>query len=128
MNERIICDIARGFLAALEVDKNRGAEPSRPIIFIAHGLGGIIVKEMLRQSLGYRPHHPRLYGIFKATLGIIFFGTPHGDAGIPDLGGFLVKPSGLCADEQAVDSLHPPSGRVGELRDEFNQWLSNKAG
>ncbi|KAI3317822.1 hypothetical protein HD806DRAFT_513843 [Xylariaceae sp. AK1471] len=47
---------------------------SRPIIFIAHSLGGILVKQTLVNA-----HNNSQYGNIKAsTRGIAFFGTPHG--------------------------------------------------
>lgn len=50
-------------------------EKKRPIIFVCHSLGGIVVK----QALVHAVLHPELYGaIPKATIGLMFFGTPHG--------------------------------------------------
>ena len=48
-------------------------ELKRPIIFIAHSLGGIIVK----QALVWAHREPRYQNIRDHTLGIVFFGTPH---------------------------------------------------
>ena len=48
-------------------------ESKRPIIFIAHSLGGIIVK----QALVWAHTEPRYQTIKDHTLGIVFFGTPH---------------------------------------------------
>lgn len=49
---------------------------ARPIIFVCHSLGGIIVKEALRLSsvAQFRPREQRLY---QDTFGIVFLGTPH---------------------------------------------------
>ncbi|OHE93071.1 hypothetical protein CORC01_11628 [Colletotrichum orchidophilum] len=53
--------------------KLRRKDPLRPIIFIAHGLGGILVKSaLLRAALD-----SRFKTIRRATKGIAFFGTPH---------------------------------------------------
>jgi hypothetical protein len=51
---------------------------SRPIIFICHGLGGILVKRALafsNTSSAKQVEHRR--SIFTATYAIMFFGTPH---------------------------------------------------
>lgn len=48
-------------------------ESKRPIIFIAHSLGGIIVK----QALVWAQREPQYQTIRNHTLGIVFFGTPH---------------------------------------------------
>ncbi|UPK89238.1 hypothetical protein LCI18_000173 [Fusarium solani-melongenae] len=53
-----------------------------PIIWVCHGLGGILVKQALVYSAAI--HEPRLQyqrSIFVSTYGIVFLGTPHtGDA------------------------------------------------
>lgn len=51
----------------------RGAE-TRPLIFITHSLGGIIVKEALVQAT---ESFTRLRCISLFTTGVIFFGAPH---------------------------------------------------
>lgn len=48
-------------------------ESKRPIIFVAHSLGGIIVK----QALVWAQTESRYQNIKDLTLGIVFFGTPH---------------------------------------------------
>ncbi|KAL2816120.1 hypothetical protein BJX63DRAFT_430412 [Aspergillus granulosus] len=60
---------------------------SRPIIFIAHSLGGIVVKEALVQAkLG------AIYdSIRTATYGIAFFGTPHRGSHLAKMGETVAK-------------------------------------
>ena len=48
-------------------------ESRRPIIFIAHSLGGIIVK----QALVWAHREPRYKTVKDHTIGVVFFGTPH---------------------------------------------------
>ncbi|KAK7456859.1 hypothetical protein Landi51_02135 [Colletotrichum acutatum] len=53
--------------------KLRKKDPLRPIVFIAHGVGGILVKNaLLRAALD-----SRFKTIRRATRGVAFFGTPH---------------------------------------------------
>ncbi|KAK0705626.1 hypothetical protein B0H67DRAFT_388117 [Lasiosphaeris hirsuta] len=120
-NEATVRDIAWDFLVALEAE--RRTEPTRPILFVAHSLGGIVIKEMLRRAKSCQPHHPHLYNILDSTTGIVFFGTPHGGA---DPRGFLhrvaeklIKGFGISANEQIINTLLPPSDRLEQLRDEF---------
>ncbi|KAL9484198.1 hypothetical protein ACSS6W_002987 [Trichoderma asperelloides] len=54
--------------------KRNGALETRPIIFIAHSMGGILVKEALATSFHDSPLYSMLW-IF--TYGIVFFGVPH---------------------------------------------------
>lgn len=47
----------------------------RPIFFIAHSLGGLVVKEMLRTAYGSAD--PAIKAIQEQTKGIVFLATPH---------------------------------------------------
>ncbi|KAK1830499.1 hypothetical protein QBC39DRAFT_410291 [Podospora conica] len=59
-------------LAAARAASNGAA---RPIIFIAHSTGGVIVKELLRLSELERDGP--LKEIILSTSGVVFFGSPH---------------------------------------------------
>ncbi|KAH8886585.1 hypothetical protein GQ53DRAFT_844831 [Thozetella sp. PMI_491] len=50
-------------------------QPQRPIIFVAHSLGGIVVKEMLAASA--TSDEPELSAIVARTAAVVFLGTPH---------------------------------------------------
>ncbi|KAL4929570.1 uncharacterized protein BDV17DRAFT_298019 [Aspergillus undulatus] len=66
--------------------ERQGCE-SRPILFIAHSLGGIVVKEALVQAkLGHTYR-----SIQAATYGIAFFGTPHRGSQLAKIGETLAK-------------------------------------
>ena len=65
-----------GSLLSDIADQREVAEHYRkPIIFVAHSLGGIIVKSALNRSSGEQG--TRLKDIAPATSGICFLGTPH---------------------------------------------------
>jgi protein SERAC1 len=71
---------AKDFFFTLERVHPRG----RPIVFVAHSLGGITVKEILRRSEVSR--ELLLRDIVNSTVGIIFLGTPHrGSPGLATL-------------------------------------------
>ncbi|KAG8825901.1 hypothetical protein FRC17_008464 [Serendipita sp. 399] len=54
---------------------------SRPIIFIAHSLGGIILKRALAHCHNRSFDSPYAFrDIITSTLAVLFFGTPHGGA------------------------------------------------
>lgn len=122
LSRNTVYDIAWDFLVALEAE--RRLDSSRPVLFIAHSLGGIVVKEMLRRSSSSRLSQPQLHGIFESTFGIMFFGTPHCGA---DPRGFLqhvaekaIRAAGFSVNKQIVDTLLPSAERLRELRDEFS--------
>ncbi|KAK6088470.1 ankyrin repeat-containing protein [Seiridium cupressi] len=54
---------------------DRHRSPGRPIIFVAHSLGGLLVKEVLRRS--HYAEDPALQDIVMSTKAIVFLGTPH---------------------------------------------------
>ncbi|KAH8682825.1 hypothetical protein BGZ60DRAFT_398796 [Tricladium varicosporioides] len=55
------------------LDMERDTCPDRPLIFLAHSLGGILVK----QALVNANNDPSYIGIKNSTRGLAFFGTPH---------------------------------------------------
>ncbi|RMJ08732.1 hypothetical protein CDV36_011642 [Fusarium kuroshium] len=49
-----------------------------PIIWVCHGLGGILVKQILIRSADIRePHLQHQRSLFISTYGLVFLGTPH---------------------------------------------------
>ncbi len=128
LSKNTVYDIASDLLASLEAECR--LQPSRPIVFIAHSLGGIVVKEMLRRSYGYENHHNHLRQVYESTAAIMFFGTPHGGA---DPRGLLAhitervaRAVGFTVNEKIVDTLLPTSERLRELRDEFGPMARQK--
>ncbi|OBS22671.1 hypothetical protein FPOA_09003 [Fusarium poae] len=63
-----------GLLVRLQ--QERRDHPTRPLIFVAHSLGGIIVKAALAISKNSQ-HQPQYLPIYSSVSGIIFLGTPH---------------------------------------------------
>lgn len=73
-----ILEHAHTLVAELEADRALENASKRPIIFVCHGLGGILVKRALAYSasrISKKVEH--LYSIFISTYGILFMGTPH---------------------------------------------------
>ncbi|KAH8662953.1 Alpha/Beta hydrolase protein [Tricladium varicosporioides] len=70
-----LTDHATNLLNDLTADRACCNALSRPLIFIAHSLGGLVCKETVLLSRNNPDTHLR--GIFDHTKGIIFMGTPH---------------------------------------------------
>ncbi|MCJ1255882.1 Kinesin light chain 3 [Lignoscripta atroalba] len=68
-----IDDISRDLLSSLVDKREDDNEQRRPIIFIAHSLGGIVVKRALFQAR----IETQYKSIGESTVGIVFLGTPH---------------------------------------------------
>ena len=69
---------ATSLVAELCADRQLAGASKRPIIFICHGVGGLVVKRALSYSSTRRAQavqHQR--SIFVSTYAILFLGTPH---------------------------------------------------
>jgi hypothetical protein len=63
----------------LDSDRRHAGTLRRPIIFVCHGLGGVLVKKsLLYASTRTTPKVVHLWDQFVSTFAILFFGTPHG--------------------------------------------------
>ncbi|KAK1827847.1 hypothetical protein QBC39DRAFT_360663 [Podospora conica] len=121
INKDTLYDIAGNLLVALEVGRRN--DSARPILFIVHSLGGIVVKEMLRRARACQLGQAHLRLVFQSTVGIVFFGTPHAGS---DPRSFLHKviervarATGVTPNENIVQCLLPASERLKELRETF---------
>jgi hypothetical protein len=128
INQSTILGLGQDLLHSLE-PLRRGCT-SRPIIFVAHSLGGILVKEALRRSEGHRAYQKDFYSIFDSTVAIIFFGTPHRGADpqcmIKSVAESIIRLAGYDINDQLINSLLPSSERLQELREEFSKMVRMK--
>ncbi|PGH01489.1 hypothetical protein GX51_05176 [Blastomyces parvus] len=85
-DERIvekIQSLATTLVADLEGDRSLENCERRPIIFVCHGLGGVVVKKALAHSASSTSSLvAHLNDIFISTFAILFFGTPHDNINI----------------------------------------------
>lgn len=68
-----IIDYAKSLLSSLIDKREQVDELRRPLIFIGHSLGGIVIKQSLFQAT----IEQRYNSISESTVGIVFLGTPH---------------------------------------------------
>ena len=69
---------AHTLIAELEALRALDNTAERPIIFVCHGLGGLLVKKALAYSASRTSKKvEHLYSVFISTYAILFFGTPH---------------------------------------------------
>ncbi|KAI8633518.1 hypothetical protein F5Y19DRAFT_244545 [Xylariaceae sp. FL1651] len=88
-------------------------KPSRrPVIFVVHSLGGILVKETLRRS--DVSEEDKLKDIVQSTKGIIFLGTPHrGSPGLAFLGEAVRRVASVVARVDSTSTLLRSLGTDG---------------
>ena len=120
VNKMTLNDIAREFLVSVEAGCRE--EPSRPIMFVCHSLGGIVVKEMLRQACSCPD--VQMQNVFNSTIGIVFFGTPHRGADprqlLQHIAEKLARIAGLSINQDIVNTLLPTPGPLRQLNDDFS--------
>ncbi|GAW24367.1 hypothetical protein ANO14919_139510 [Xylariales sp. No.14919] len=121
-------DHATDFLSAL--DDYRCQCPHRPLIFVVHSLGGLLVKDMLRLSKSYEHTQPDRYHVYGSTTSLFFFGTPHAGADprntIHKVLINIVKVIGFRVNEQIVQTLMPGAERSKLLADDFLKWTNER--
>ena len=105
----------------------------RPIIFVAHSLGGIVCKKALILA----KEDARYHDICSSTAGILFFGTPHGGPGSgPDIEDYLrsilIFAEGGTPRSSGEKRLHDCEGLkansedLGEIINMFHYMFSGK--
>ena len=85
---------AEHLIAELCANRRIRKATERPIVFIAHSLGGLVVKRALIYSSEVRGSHTEhLRSIHVSTYGILFLGTPHMGA---DLASWCSRLQRIC--------------------------------
>ncbi|KAK3935859.1 hypothetical protein QBC46DRAFT_421050 [Diplogelasinospora grovesii] len=71
--------MAESLVQELRANRHFAGTLRRPIIFVCHGLGGVLVKKsLIYSSTRTAPKVAHLWDQFVSTFAILFFGTPHG--------------------------------------------------
>lgn len=119
-------NVAEQFLVSLVAA--RKDHEDRPIIFVAHSLGGLVVAKALIIATS----HPEKIGrmrIYECFAGGIFFGTPFGGseeaARAVMLASFL-EPMKKGIPSQMIQILDPQRDSLMELRSDFAQLVQKE--
>ncbi|XP_074641525.1 protein SERAC1-like [Tubulanus polymorphus] len=83
---------------------------NRPIVWVGHSMGGLLIKQMLLESWNSDSH---IQSMARKTLGVIFYSVPHKGSSLAAYSTqakFLLNPSievkELCQDSQMLRQLH----------------------
>jgi hypothetical protein len=109
-----IYDCATHLLARMQAEQLL----DKPMIFVTHSLGGLVVKQILRLSatMGIPEWEP----IAKQTLGVVFLATPHAGTALANYCHALGK---VLRTSVSIRELEYGSGPLREL----NLWYRNNA-
>lgn len=100
--------------------------PDRPMIFVVHSLGGLVLKEALRQSWQAQPYEKDLREVYDATRLIVFMGTPHRGSDYASWGVLarnIAVAAGFDASDRVLRDLEIDSAVLEILRRDFAKML-----
>ncbi|KAF9011454.1 hypothetical protein BDZ89DRAFT_1077817 [Hymenopellis radicata] len=134
-NANVLSDVSTGrlrtfaetFLERLYQVRASSEAHDRPLILIAHSMGGLVVKQAL--ILANTRADSRFSSILNSVTGIVFVGTPHSGGNGVDTAQFvanLVRVFNVEVRGDLVKSLDPRSMVLFDLTDDFRQLIAAK--
>jgi protein SERAC1 len=111
-----------GKLLADAIVSCRTKQHERPIMFVAHSLGGLVVEQALIRCRGANPN---LQSVLRSTIGIIFMGTPHSGPSLSRWGRIIAQYLNFTrqADASVINALQPESSLIENVQKDFGQLL-----
>ncbi|KAI0846312.1 hypothetical protein F5Y00DRAFT_244189 [Daldinia vernicosa] len=107
-----------------QLEAARVMDPDRPLMFICHSLGGIIVKRALVHSKTDTTYER----IGKSTFGIAFFGTPHkggNNAGLADVIAKIARSLLGNPSNSFMSAIRAGTLFLDTIADDFRQLLED---
>ncbi|OTA79757.1 hypothetical protein M434DRAFT_40981, partial [Hypoxylon sp. CO27-5] len=116
---------AENLLNLLEESRSvKKTDPERPLMFICHSLGGLLVKRALVHS----NNNITYQAIRKSTFGIAFFGTPHRGGHHARIGDVVAKVARSISGSPSnnfMNALKEGSCFLDIISDDFRQLLED---
>ncbi|KAK6533117.1 Serine active site containing protein 1 [Arthrobotrys megalospora] len=103
----------------------RRACPDRPIIFVVHSLGGILVKQTIVVAAA-KPRYRTT--VFDRVYGVVFLGTPHRGSKHASIGSILAATTKLALQKpqtEIVKALESGSKDLLDLMKDFGDYLDH---
>ena len=107
----------------------RSGHATRLIIFVAHSLGGILVKDAIVESRKFfqNSQNVRMRQVYEQCRAIFFFGTPHSGATLAEWGLLLSNIIGSIPSphtyKRILRELSPDSEKLEMVTKDFNDVL-----
>jgi len=111
---------------ATDVKNSRQSCLDRPIIFVAHSLGGLVVEQALLVCADAERSQPQLAALITSTSGIVFLGTPHRGSSLGSPArrfAELYRAIGHNVNTSILGVLETRSEILDDLEDRFQQML-----
>ncbi|KAK4443260.1 ankyrin repeat protein [Podospora aff. communis PSN243] len=118
-----VTTFAQQLLEALVAARESSFESQRPIIFLCHSLGGLVLKKAVLLAME-DTGTSRYADLLERFSGVMFFGTPHrgsGYASWASLGARLLALGafGTSTNVQLAEDLEPGSRNLAKIAEEF---------
>jgi pimeloyl-ACP methyl ester carboxylesterase len=111
-------DRAKGFQLQLE----NGGIGKRPLVFVTHSMGGLLVKQLLR-SANERSSQKSWKAILKNTRGVCFIATPHMGSEFAKWASYFRSLLGVNV---SIDELKPHDSLLRQLNDSYVTLITDK--
>jgi hypothetical protein len=114
-----LIDHATNLLHDLTTDRSNNNASSRPLIFVAHSLGGLVCKKAILLSRNNPDAHRR--AVFDCTKGVIFMGTPHKGSWMADWANIPASALGLVksTNKKLLELLETSNQLLESIQIEF---------
>ncbi|KAL8388997.1 hypothetical protein RB595_008875 [Gaeumannomyces hyphopodioides] len=111
-----------------ELARVRSGAPDRPLILVAHSLGGLVCKAALLVSES--SHEPRYGCIIESLRGVAFMGTPHRGAWMARWGDIAVSSLGLVksSNKSLLKVLKTGNDYLQKIQEDFVRLLLRRRG
>ncbi|CVK92445.1 uncharacterized protein FMAN_07341 [Fusarium mangiferae] len=120
LSKQSIGDLGGALLEQIVAFRARDGTSCRPIIFIGHSLGGLVIKEALVRAR--RSPNDTSHDLSKATYGLLFFGVPNLGLRNNQLETLVHgQPNQALIHDLLVDDDSEPSNYLKRLADEFSE-------
>lgn len=96
----------------------------RPIVFIGHGMGGILVKLLLVHASNSLLVSSQAHSVFQYTVGVVFYAVPNLGASVADFGNLLAQVFRIAP---AARELAPLTQSLMELNGAFGRLCVQKS-
>lgn len=114
-------------LSAIGQERSLDGSNDRPIIFVAHSLGGLVCMDTLLASKNSADAH--LKSVLDTTIGIAFVGTPHSGSALAVWGERIAKSLGLVkqVNSDIISVLRTHSEVLARIQNDFHTMLRDRA-
>ncbi|KAL2056045.1 hypothetical protein ABVK25_003687 [Lepraria finkii] len=125
-SQNTVGDHGQKFVTSLANLRDSTDTSTRPLVFVAHSMGGIVCQDALLKSRGSADQHTQR--ILQQTQGIVFMGTPHCGSGLAE---WAVVGSKFLqyfrrVNQGTLEILQQKSEVMGRIRQDFHTMLRGR--